>query len=232
MKKLLSLLLSIAVLLCCAVPFCADTVYRYGDWTLGVVSGAEDYAFSIRSYDGEDAVVTAPADYGGFPIVRIDGYAFATNTKVQQVILTDPITSIGAGAFSQCGSLTGIVIPDTVTQIADDAFQNCDQVVIYGLADSYAITYAIEHNIAYVVIDALTYVLGDADGDGMISVTDATLIQRLLSGMPVSDPDTVERNSDVDGEGLSITDATWIRRYIARVDIPYEVGKVITVYPE
>ena len=144
MKKFLSILLSIAVLLCCAVPFCADTVYRCGDWTLGVVSGAEDYSFSIRSYDGEDAVVTAPADYGGYPIIRIDGYAFATNTKVQEVILSDTITSIGAGAFSQCGNLTRIVIPDAVTQIADDAFQNCDQVVIYAPADSDAITYAIE----------------------------------------------------------------------------------------
>ena len=209
MKKLLSILLSIAVLLCCAVPFCADTVYRYGDWTLGVVSGAEDY--------------------GGFPIIRIDGYAFATNTKVQQVILTDPITSIGAGAFSQCGSLTGIVIPDTVTQIADDAFQDCDQVVIYGLADSYAITYAIDHNIAYVVIDALTYVLGDADGSGTVTVVDATFLMRAIARLDTPFSEQELLRGDVDRNGvIDATDVTAIRRYLVRLEVLYPIGESVT----
>jgi hypothetical protein len=225
MKKFLSILLSIAVLLCCAVPFCADTVYRCGDWTLGVVSGAEDYSFSIRSYDGEDAVVTAPADYGGYPIIRIDGYAFATNTKVQEVILSDTITSIGAGAFSQCGNLTRIVIPDAVTQIADDAFQNCDQVVIYAPADSDAITYAIEHNIAYVVIGALTYVLGDADGNGDIECVDATIIQRYIAQIETPYTKTELMRGDVDGSGdLEIFDVTCIQCYLANMKTQFPIG--------
>ena len=230
MKRLITTIACFAVLLCFSTSFGADTVYRYGDFTLGVVSGADDYAFSIQSYDGNDAVVTVPRDYGGYPIVRIGSYAFATNTKVQEVILSDHITSISDGAFAQCGNLTKLVIPDSVTQISDHAFQACDQVVIYATADSYAITYAKENEIAYVCIE--TYVLGDANGDGEITLMDATVIQRYLSCLPVSDPDIVTRNGDITGEGIEVSDATWIQRHVDKMVIPYEVGKVVTIYPE
>ena len=230
MKRFISIMISIAVLLCFCAAFSADTVYRYGDYTLGVVSGADDYAFSIQSYDGNDAVVTIPSDYGGYPIVRIGSYAFATNTKVQEVILSDQITSISDGAFAQCGNLTKLVIPDSVTQISDHAFQSSDQVVIYATADSYAITYAKENEIAYVCIE--TYVLGDANGDGEITLMDATVIQRYLSCLPVSDPDIVARNGDITGEGIEVSAATWIQRHVDKMVIPYEVGKVVTIYPE
>lgn len=230
MKRLITTIACIAVLLCFSTAFGADTVYRYGDFTLGVVSGADDYAFSIQSYDGNDAVVTVPRDYGGYPIVRIGSYAFATNTKVQEVILSDQITSISDGAFAQCGNLTKLVIPDSVTQISDHAFQSSDQVVIYATADSYAITYAKENEIAYVCIE--TYVLGDANGDGEITLMDATVIQRYLSCLPVSAPDIVARNGDITGEGIKVSAATWIQRHVAETVIPYEVGKVVTIYPE
>lgn len=230
MKRLITTIACIAVLLCFSTAFGADTVYRYGDFTLGVVSGADDYAFSIQSYDGNDAVVTVPRDYGGYPIVRIGSYAFATNTKVQEVILSDQITSISDGAFAQCGNLTKLVIPDSVTQISDHAFQSSDQVVIYATADSYAITYAKENEIAYVCIE--TYVLGDANGDGEITLMDATVIQRYLSCLPVSDPDVVARNGNITGEGIEVSAATWIQRHADKMIIPYEVGKVVTIYPE
>ena len=230
MKRFITMIACIAVLLCFCASFGADTVYRYGDFTLGVVSGADDYAFSIRSYDGDDAVVSVPADYGGYPIIRIDSYAFATNTKVQEVILSDQITSIGDGAFAQCGNLSKVVIPNTVTQIGNHVFQGCDQIVIYAFEDSYAITYAKENEIPYVCME--TYVLGDANGDGEITVMDATVIQRYLCDLPVSDPDIVVRNGDIAGEGIEVSDATWIQRHIAEMGTPYEVGKALTVYHE
>lgn len=230
MKRFITMIACIAVLLCFCASFGADTVYRYGDFTLGVVSGGDDYAFSIRSYDGDDAVVSVPADYGGYPIIRIDSYAFATNTKVQEVILSDQITSIGDGAFAQCGNLSKVVIPNTVTQISNNVFQGCDQVVIYAVEDSYAITYAEEHEIAYVCME--TYLLGDANGDGEITVMDATVIQRYLCELPVPDPDIVVRNGDIAGEGIEVSDATWIQRHIAEMGTPYEVGKALTVYHE
>lgn len=230
MKRFISIIAAITVLMCFCASYGADTVYRYGDWTLGVVSGTDDYAFSIRSYDGDDAVVAVLSDYGGYPIVRIDGYAFATNTNVQEVILSDQIISIGDGAFAQCTNLSKVAIPDSVTQISDNAFQGCEQVVIYAPKDSYAITYAKEHTISYVCASVEIYILGDANGDGEITAMDATVIQRYLSNLSIPDPDIAERNGNVDGEGIEISDAAWILRYIADIESPYEVGKVITIY--
>ena len=234
MKRLLnrglSALVAAVVVFCSCIAVGAESVYRYGDWTLTAVSAADGYAFGLRSYEGGESVVTVPDNYGGYPIVRIGSYAFATNTKVQEVILSDQITSISDGAFAQCGNLTKLVIPDSVTQISDHAFQSSDQVVIYATADSYAITYAKENEIAYVCIE--TYVLGDANGDGEITLMDATVIQRYLSCLPVSVPDIVARNGDITGEGIEVSAATWIQRHVAETVIPYEVGKVVTIYPE
>ena len=232
MKRFISIMMCIAVLMFLCTSYSAATVYRYGDYTLGVVSGAGDYAFSIRAYDGEDKVVSVPRDYGGFPIVRIDGYAFATNTNVREVTLSGQITSIGDGAFAQCVNLAKIVIPGSVTQIGDNAFQSCDQVVIYATADSYAIAYAKEHEISYVCMSAETYLLGDADGDGSVTAIDATFVLRYLIKLSVPNVEIVERNGDIDGEGLDITDATYIQRYVVLVETPYEIGKTVVIYNE
>lgn len=64
--------------------------------------------------------------------------------------------------------------------------------------------------------------LGDADGDGEISINDATLVQKVLSGM-VSDP-YAEKAGDIDGDGeLSVNDVTYIQKYIAGYDIPFDI---------
>ena len=227
MKKIFSLIIAIAVLICFSTPCSADTVYRYGDWTLDVVSDSDDYAFGIRSYDGTDAVVTVPEDYGGYPVIKIEGYAFATNTSLQEVTLSDQITSIENGAFAQCKNLSKIVIPATVTQIGDTAFQGCEQVVIHAAADSYAVTYAKAHEMAYVCMDVGTYLRGDADGDGVVSVLDATAIQRRLVDLPTASFNEIA--ADVDGDGLNIIDATSIQRYLADFENIHHINELITV---
>lgn len=228
MKRFISIIVCIAALVCFSTPFSADSVYRYGDWTLSAISGSGDFSFGIRSYNADDAVVTVPNDYGGYPIVKIEEYAFATNTNVREVILNDHLTTIGAGAFAQCKNLTKIAIPDSVTQIGDNAFQGCDQVVVYGTADSDAIAYAKEQNISFICVNKVTYVLGDADEDGVVTVLDATAIQRTLAAL--STIAFSERAADIDQNQLNILDATWIQRFLADIETPYEIGKVITIY--
>lgn len=298
MKKLISIIISIAVTACFCISFGADTVYRYGGLTLSVLTDAEDIAFGVISYDGDDSVVTVPGDYGGYPITALNSHAFAANTTVREITLSDSIASVGNGAFlsatnlekviltpsvtfigesafsntpalkeinladssiesvcdstfqssgieeialpqtctavgnsafAKCGELTKISIPDAVDSIGDNAFQDSDNVVIYASSGSYAIAYAKAHELSYVCTDAETYMLGDADGNGEIEIVDATVIQRVLADIPVADPDTAERNGDIDGDGLNITDVTWLQRYLASVEIPYEIGKMISV---
>ena len=78
-----------------------------------------------------------------------------------------------------------------------------------------------------VIVEEPKTVRGDADGDGKITVIDATCIQRSLAGIPGSnEPDN--RASDVDGDGrMTVVDATCIQRFLAALPDPYGVGASI-----
>ena len=72
-----------------------------------------------------------------------------------------------------------------------------------------------------------SYVRGDADGDGEVTITDATAIQRCLAAFSVKSFN--ERAADVDGDGLTILDATAIQRYLAGFENTHSIDKVVTV---
>ena len=74
-------------------------------------------------------------------------------------------------------------------------------------------------------------ILGDVDGDGVVDVTDATLIQRYDVKMAKLD-DWQLKAADVDGDGeVTILDVTWIQRYIAEMKAPEGIGKPIKEDP-
>ena len=71
-------------------------------------------------------------------------------------------------------------------------------------------------------------ICGDTDGDGEVTISDATLIQRYCAGSKVNiDPETM-MNADVDGNGeIEIIDATFICRYLTGIPTPYAIGTSI-----
>ena len=72
------------------------------------------------------------------------------------------------------------------------------------------------------------YLLGDADGDGMIMIVDCTFIQRDIAGL--AEIKAVNRvASDVDSDGeICILDATAIQRYLAEMEENYPIGEYIS----
>lgn len=74
---------------------------------------------------------------------------------------------------------------------------------------------------------ASSYKRGDADSDNVITIMDATTIQRFLARIPVQYIN--EKAADVDDNGLDITDATFIQRHLVKIDIPYQIGEIVTV---
>lgn len=68
------------------------------------------------------------------------------------------------------------------------------------------------------------YLLGDTDMDGMVTVMDSTHIQRKLAELKTDEYKYINYLGDSDNDGLNITDATRIQRYIAQIPIPYPVG--------
>lgn len=298
MKKILSIITFIAFAICFRTSCGAEAFYRCGDWTLTMINGTEDYTFGVDSYTGEADVVTVPGDYGGFPIIAINSHAFAANTVLRDVTLTDQIVTIGKGAFlsasnlervnltpsvtsidesafsytsalkeinladssisavpentffgsgienvvlpetcvsigdnafANCGDLATIRIPDSVTEISDSAFLDSDKVLICATSGSYAIRYATKHGIFRVFTDEVSYVLGDTDENGEVTINDVTVIQQYLADYSVSNQDAVVRNGYVEGEGLNISDATLIQMYIAQMQTIYPIGKSVEI---
>ena len=69
-----------------------------------------------------------------------------------------------------------------------------------------------------------SYIIGDADGDGGVSILDATAIQRHLAEIPTKAYD--EKAADADGEkGVTILDATAIQRWLAGFPGHDNIGK-------
>lgn len=177
--------------------------------------------------------------------------------SLSSVILNSTITSIGSYAFANCQSLKYLEIPQSVTSIANTAFQN-DSITLGVYTDSYAHQYAVEKGIDYILLDAptepptepeptepeptepettepetqpgteVTFLLGDADGDSFVTITDVTLIQRLLADMIEDSDGMIELRSSVDGDPLNVTHATKIQRFLADIEVLEPINTTVT----
>ena len=84
-----------------------------------------------------------------------------------------------------------------------------------------------------VVLDSRTIpllpqlILGDVDGDGVVTIIDATCIQRHLAEIPIYSYN--ETAADTDGDGkVTILDATSIQRYLAELPCFAGIGSPIS----
>ena len=73
-------------------------------------------------------------------------------------------------------------------------------------------------------------ICGDADGDGKVTVKDATFIQRYLVNLDSGiDLAVITRNGDVDGDGkVTIIDAALIQRKLVGLSVSYPIGKALS----
>lgn len=153
------------------------------------------------------------------------------NSGIEEVALPDTCTKISQKAFAQCEQLSKIIIPKSVTEIHEDAFKSSDNVVIYCYTDSYAHQYAETNGIEYVLIDGpydVTFILGDADGDGTVTILDVTKIQRVLVELDPDNDGLIALRGDTNEDGLNILDATCIQRYIAGYEVADSIGEEVT----
>ena len=75
---------------------------------------------------------------------------------------------------------------------------------------------------------AETYLKGDADGNGEVTILDATVVQRKLADLTVNDPEGVAIRGAVTTGTLGILDATAIQRFIAGFENVYGIDTVMT----
>lgn len=75
------------------------------------------------------------------------------------------------------------------------------------------------------------YINGDTDGDGAVTIMDATAIQRILAHLSHDADGKYSLRGDVNKDGLNIMDATAIQRHLARYQDKFKVG-VTMRYPQ
>lgn len=74
----------------------------------------------------------------------------------------------------------------------------------------------------------IIYIQGDSNGDGYVTVLDATQVQQLIAGIITDKSGMVSRRGNVTGGALTVEDATEIQRYAAMFDTPYKIGKKVS----
>lgn len=162
-------------------------------------------------------------------VESIGDYAFSNCKNLRDVIIVNSVKSIGEYAFFGCTNLIEITIPKQVTSIGERAFgyvfddKNLEYVVIdgvtiYGYSGTKAHGYANDNGIKFVSLGNESELkIGDVDGDGRITIIDATFIQRHIAQLTSIDEDRLTcADTDKDGR-ISIVDATMIQRFIAQL---------------
>ena len=89
-------------------------------------------------------------------VTAIDSGAFKACSALEAVVLPNRVTVIRASAFADCPNLEAVTIPRSVTSIQGSAFDNDDALTIYGVAGSYAETFANNKGIPFVAIEVAT----------------------------------------------------------------------------
>ena len=166
----------------------------------------------------------------------IDDSAFAYCSSLKKIVIPEGVTHIKEAAFLDCKEMKCITLPKTMQEIEEIAIgydmaqkgqepHVKDVFSIRGYQNTVAESYAKENDIAFVSLDDIAdRAMGDCDGDGKITIMDATDIQlALCSGETVRDE--VLDYSDIDKNGrLEISDATYVQRSVVEIKIPYTVG--------
>ena len=122
LKKLMSVLLSLA-LLCACIPLGAIPVAAATSGTTGRCTWR---------LDGTHLTISGKGEMGNYSY-----YSSAPwGTSISSVTIEDGVTTIGVYAFYKCTALTSVTIPDSVYTIGGNAFYYCDSLVSVIIGDS------------------------------------------------------------------------------------------------
>ena len=127
MKKVISLILSVAMLLSIVsvVDFSAFADVKTG-------SCGDNVTYSLDTSTGVLTIsgTGGMADYSDFHS------PFYQRTNIKSVSIEDGVTSIGRLAFENCKNLTSVTIPNSVTSIGEYAFLRCASLISITIPNS------------------------------------------------------------------------------------------------
>ena len=119
MKKVLSILLAIVIVLCVFTSALPSFALSYNDFIYEIV----DESVIITGYTGSETVVV-PSQIDGLNVSEIGCNAFKDNKNIVSITVSSGVQDIGASAFENCTSLATISLPDTIIHIGEKAIYN------------------------------------------------------------------------------------------------------------
>ncbi|MGN0533545.1 MAG: fibronectin type III domain-containing protein [Eubacterium sp.] len=137
MKKIISLLLSLTILLSITAGI---DLSAYAE-IIGGISGDYEYEYlyddtiEIKSYNGNSSTISIPSKIDGHTVKKIGYSAFAECTA-KSIVIPNTVTIIDGQAFFSCDSLTNISIPSSVKTIGNSTFYGCESLSRITLPDS------------------------------------------------------------------------------------------------
>ncbi|MGN1111752.1 MAG: leucine-rich repeat protein [Acutalibacteraceae bacterium] len=139
-------------------------------------------------------------------------YAFSECANLTSVNIPNSVTNIELAAFLGCSQLKNITIPPSVTKIGSCAFGfivyhstekdfafKIDDFTISGYKGTAAEQYADRYGFTFIALDSET-TLGDVNGDGKVTLTDAINIQKAALSMTQLSGQALI-NADVNSDG-------------------------------
>ena len=179
-----------------------------------------DRTADITGYDGDAEELVIPRKIGSYQIKSISDNAFKDCISLKSVTIPAGVTDVGSYAFLNCNNLKSVTISSSVTNIGQYTFGfrkskytndyiKIDGFTIKGVKGSVAEEYANEVGFEFVAVEE--EVIGDVDGNGVISVSDVTLIQKYLADLTEFTAEQI-KIADVNGDGVvNVHDATAIQ---------------------
>ena len=167
----------------------------------------------ITGYKGSADSFVIPANISGRAVTTTTTGAFKNNTTLTSVRIENGVQGLGSLAFLGCKSLSKIVIPESVTSIGTNAFYNCaSNFTIYCYGDTYAMQYAIDNSLNYVVMDIGETENSRIDYDNeliFISKSCLTSLDDILyvpsTGMAFAEASHIAGNYEFLGTGSKVT---------------------------
>ncbi|MBR1481841.1 MAG: dockerin type I repeat-containing protein [Ruminococcus sp.] len=149
-------------------------------------------------------------DDGGFFRVPLD-----KDYTIQVSPSEDAAVSVTIGEYYPYDATTAVCLETDVNATASEKVF----VTLPALEEGYAMP----SDATYAVTVNKGYILGDADSDGDVTISDVSYIQKYIAELET--PDFNEKAADVNGDGsITIDDATLIQQFIAEMPVDYPIG--------
>lgn len=256
-KRILTLLVA------CVLCFGAMSFMQFTMPQLDLIASADDLTYGDLSYQIMDdgliwitkcnekasGKIVIPSEIDGVAVKGVNMFAFVSCYDLEELVISDGVTVIGAYALSWCTSLKKITLPSSITDIGCCAFYACDNLKdVYYMGtetqwsaidiDSipFSIYYINDENGNQRLLDATIHYTntaaggssalskGDLNGDGIVNTADivAVMVYAAQVGAGLDGELTVEqaKAADVDENGVvDSRDSSYMLSYAAFVGV-------------